>query len=240
MKPFNKSETAIRMGLSRAVKAGLVLNIKDNGKVYYEIKENGLKIIEELKAIMSIYWKKIGLRKNTWNNFWCLVNLINIPKQLKRDVKEYLKGLGFGNLTQNCYIHPYDLSKEVEAKILELKADPYVKIFLAKLVSFSNPVQLAKNIWNFEELKKKYVDFINKYNQQLNPTNITNEEKLIVFCHNFIQDLIEIMKVDPVLPTEFLGPNWEGDNVLRIVDQFNKTVVPVAKQYLNKVFSLPD
>ncbi len=240
MKSFDKNETAIRMGLSRAVKAGILKNIREGDRVFYEIQENGQKNIEEWKELKQSFWKKISLRKNGWNGYWCIV-IEDIPGNMEERIRfvEYIKKLGFGRLGRGCYIHPYDLSKDVESAAEELNLTKYTKVFISRLASFYNIHDLVREIWDIEDVKRKYMEFTVQYPLALSPWN-SMEDKLVAFCHNFIHEFTEIMKADPVLPTEMLGPNWEGDNALRLLDQFNKTIVPKTKDYVERIMGQPD
>ena len=239
MEPFKKSETSIRMGLSRAVKAGILNNIKEGDQVYYELIDNGAKNLEEWKKTKQIFWKKISMKKNAWNNYWCIVaiDLTNI-KDNKENMLEHLKNLGFVKLNKDTFIHPYDFSKDIESKINEYGLSEKVKVFISKLVSQHNVSHFVNNYWDISSVNKKYLDFTFNYPPTLPIWNGNSEaEKVIPFCHNFINDFTEIMKMDPVLPSEFVGVNWEGENVLRILDQFNKTVVPRAKDIVDKILN---
>ncbi len=228
------------MGLSRAVKAGVLKNVREGDRVFYEIRENGLRSIEEWKELKQNFWKKISYRKSGWNGYWCLViEDIQSNTDERTIFIEYIRKLGFGKLGRGCYIHPYDLSKDVESKAEELNVAKYVKVFISRLASFHNVYEVVREIWDIEDVKRKYMEFTIQYPPALSPWN-SGDDKLIAFCHNFIHDFTEIMKSDPVLPAEVLGPNWEGDNALRMLDQFNKTVVPRTKDYVERIMGQPD
>ncbi|MGE5473771.1 MAG: PaaX family transcriptional regulator C-terminal domain-containing protein [Ignavibacteriales bacterium] len=239
MEPFKKSETAIRMGLSRAVKAGILKNTKEDEQVYYELIDAGKKNLDEWKQTKQIFWKKISMKKNSWNNYWCVVvlDLSNI-KENKDEMIDYLKELGFAKMSRDTYIHPYDFSKDIESKINEYGLGEQVKVFISKLVSEYNISHFVSSYWDVNAINKKYIEFGFSYPPTLSVWNMNSDaDKIIPFCHNFISDFTEIMKMDPVLPGEFVGVNWEGENVLRILDQFNKTVVPRAKEIVDNILN---
>lgn len=239
MEPFKKSETAIRMGLSRAVKAGILKNIREDEQVYYELTDIGKQSLEEWKHVKQTFWKKISMKKNSWNNYWCVVvlDLSNI-KRNKEDIIDYLKRFGFAKMSRDTYIHPYDFSKEIEYKINEYGLGEQVNVFISKLVSEYNISHFVNKHWDINSINKKYIDFMFNYPPTLPVWNMNSDtDKIIPFCHNFISDFTEIMKSDPVLPGEFVGVNWEGENVLRTLDQFNKTIVPRAKEIVDKILN---
>ena len=238
MSPFEKNETTIRMGLSRAVKSNLLKNIHEGDKVFYEIREKGLESIAGIKEIIQVFSKKISMKRNGWNNYWCVVSVESDANVKERDeFLSYIKILGFAQLNRGTYIFPFDLTKELKSKIEELKIDEYVNVFESKLVSFQSAARLAKRLWKIDELKKKYFEFTIKYPPTTTLTNIGESSKLILLCHNFIHDFNEIIQIDPVLPAEFLGPGWEGENALRIVDHFNKTFVPPTKELVERILN---
>lgn len=241
IKPFNKTEPAIRMGLSRAVKSGILNNTKEGNKVYYEIKENGLKTLEEWKKIKLNFWERVSIKRNGWNNYWCIV-ISDIPGDIieKKIFLDYLKSLGFEKLNKESFIHPYNLSKSIELKTEELKLNKYVNIFLSRLSTAKDASQLANTVWDIDSIKKEYSNFVSKYQNPLSSWNTFQEEELISLCHNIIYDFTEIMKIDPVLPSQFMGINWEGENVVRMLDSFNKTVVPKTKEFVNKIINMQD
>lgn len=239
MKPFDKSESSIRMGLSRAVKAGVLKNVKKNEQVYYEFIESGDKTIKDWKEVKQRFWKKVEKKKGAWNNYWCMVTVdIHNKTEQKDELISTLKDYGFQKISKDTYIHPYDFSRDIELIAKKLNIEDNVKIFMSKLTSFHSPSKLVSELWNVDEIKKKYMDFSFTYPPNHSIWSLsTEEEKLIPYAQSFIHDFTEIMKIDPVLPNEFLGTNWEGDNVLRILDQFNRTVVPRAKEAVDKILS---
>ena len=240
MKSFEKNEASIRMGLSRAVKAGILKNVRENNKVYYEITETGLKNIEDTRNIFHLYSRKISFKNNGWNNYWCTINIQSDCSNEKREeFSEYISKLGFAQINRGSFIYPFDLSKDVQLKIEELKIEDSVYVFLSRFSYYQNASKIINKLWNISEINKGYFEFITKYPPTITLTSI-GESNLIPFCHSFTYDFNEIIKIDPVLPQEFLGTNWEGDKALRMVDYFNKTLVGPTKEYVNKILSIND
>ncbi|HYE11294.1 MAG TPA: hypothetical protein VEF53_14050, partial [Patescibacteria group bacterium] len=74
IKVFDKNETAIRMSLSRAVKAGILSKSRQGNEVIYSLTDVGRQSIDLWNEGVESFWKRFRLRNSSWDGKWYIVN----------------------------------------------------------------------------------------------------------------------------------------------------------------------
>jgi DNA-binding transcriptional regulator PaaX len=83
MKVFEKNETATRMALSRATKAGLLISIKQDNEVSYALTLDGKKFNLLWSEEFINLWKRYQLRSSESDSKWYLITV-----EFKGDTKD--------------------------------------------------------------------------------------------------------------------------------------------------------
>ena len=163
LEPFQKNETAIRMGLSREVESGLLINQRKDGEVYYyltDIVTNGFKY---WMKTMDFDQKKIQLQFQNWNGLWSFLLIGNDPEQSQDNLKDFfevLKQLSFGSLNKNLWISPYNFNEQVFSQIHEQNLALKIYLFESRLTNNNSAADLALKIWPVTSLAKQYEKFL--------------------------------------------------------------------------------
>ncbi|TRN00550.1 hypothetical protein DJ527_07025 [Sulfolobus sp. F1] len=129
-KEFGFSEGAVRAGMHRMKKRGLVITIKDvkNKKISYKLSQKGmLRLSEGTKRVYEKARKK-------WDGKWRIV-VYNIPegnRELRDKLRKELRWLGFGMLAQSTWISPNPM-ENIVLKFVEEINNSTKKLIIASI-----------------------------------------------------------------------------------------------------------
>lgn len=234
LEPFEKSETAVRVGLSRAVKSNILKNYKKGKDVYYEITEQGLQAVEEWRQLFEVILLKYKSSQEVWNNNWEVVSM-TLPRDLseKRDeLNRKLREYGFGLLNKSIWVSPYRFSQSILKYAKDLEIEECIAVFESKLVQ--KPVEFVESIWNLEQINEEYKNFNNKYNE-LDTKEFITKEQAIVFLLNLGWEYVSIAGSDPLLPPSLLDKGWEGYQAFILFNRLRSKFLKLADEYVNDV-----
>ena len=242
MKVFGKNETAIRMSLSRAMKAGVLINSKQNNEVYYTLTNEGKNAIELWNNIMIQYWKRYKLRNSDWDKSWHLIiiNFMESKKNVKQEFLDRLEQYGFAQIKTNTWISPYHQNEDMYELINKYSFDKEVVEILGEMKIHKDMNIFLEEVYGIEKLKTKYSIFIDTYDRRLTEINKLYEDK--DFINNglalpILQELgwnfFNIVSADCVLPKELL-PEWDGDKAAYIMKELREKLLKAVYEYLGK------
>jgi len=108
LEPFQKSETSIRMGLSRGVQNGLFVNEKQGQEVYYRLTDKAVQSFEYWQKTLARFQKRINMQYANWDGVWSIV-LLDLPSRNKpadslEQFTQSLEQLGYGSLNKGQWI----------------------------------------------------------------------------------------------------------------------------------------
>ncbi len=234
LEPFEKSQTAERVGLSRAVKSNILRNYRKGKDVYYEITEQGLKAVAEWRRLIEVTALKYKSSQDEWDNNWEVVNMTLPPdlSEKREEINKWLREYGFGLLNKGVWISPHRFSRIILKYAEELQVQGYIAVLEGKLMR--RPEKFLDNIWNLEQLDKEYKEFNNKYNDIDKKEHITNKQAL-VFLLNLGGDYISIAGRDPMLPASLLNRDWEGFKAFLLFNRLRSKLLSLSVEYANEI-----
>lgn len=233
LEPFNKTETSIRMGLSRGVKNGLLVNLKHRGEVFYSITPGAEKSFKYWWDTLQQYKEKISIQRSGWDGTWTLVY---IKGDVGGEFLETLKKMGFGNLNKTLWISPYNLTRQIFDLVKELSVMREVHIFRSVLDENLSPGDLVNEIWQPNVLNKKYKKFITDLNKAASGLIFDGKNgKTLPVFHRYGMSLFDIVQDDPQLPLILLPKGWMGIEAVQSFNNFREQYLPEAKAYINQV-----
>jgi len=109
IKTFDKSETAIRMGLSRMSKADVVKKIKIDGDIYYKLDKEGKKDLNIWSRGYEYFILKYSYRASgKWDNNWhsYILKDFNNSEKVNEEIIENLEELGKKEIEYNIWPSP--------------------------------------------------------------------------------------------------------------------------------------
>ncbi|WP_366924574.1 hypothetical protein MFMK1_001561 [Metallumcola ferriviriculae] len=218
---FNKNETSTRMGLSRMVKAGILINRKVDNEVVYQLTEFGLDNINIWNDGITNFFKRYQKRFQAWDGKWSAIILLDFNKSDKerQPVIDELTEMGLREVNRNNWICPYQVSDDVKA--LTAKENiRYLALNGAEIQSDVSGYKLLDNVFEVASVRKKYLGFLEMLQEIKNEIDGLggNEGYCLALLFKLGWNFYDIAVSDPALPKEFLE-DWEGD---RVVEEFQR------------------
>lgn len=237
--PFEKNETAIRMGLSRGVQNGLFVNEKHGQEVWYRLTEQALQSFLYWQTTMTRFREKTAKQRAGWDGNWSIA-VVDIPPRNKPevDIEEFaraLEQLGWAGLNKGQWISPYDLSRDT----MEVGENHHLKnrlfIFRGRLENMA-PEKAADRFWPIRELEKKYTGFLENVNVSAQKLKAGKDPgRVLPFLHYSGMELFEIIQDDPQLPLELLPEGWPGEKAARTFWEIREQVLPEANRFIDQI-----
>jgi phenylacetic acid degradation operon negative regulatory protein len=234
--PFQKNETAIRMGLSRGVKNGLLVNVKKNNEVYYQLTQQAIEALKYWGLTLAAFQQRIPLQQAIWNERW---NIVFFTESCPDGLDHALKKLGYGNWNNQMWISPYDLSGEVASLAIKHDSGKLLFQFRGELTGGVKQGDIVAQVWNVKDLNKKYARFIAELESEAGSLDkeAFNGGKVLPFLHQHGLKLFELIQEDPQLPLQLLSPSWQGLNALDRFMSIRTELLHIANRYINGVLS---
>lgn len=233
---FGKSETAIRMGLSRLVKAGILINRTIENEVYYELTVEGIENIDAWNLGIAGFFERYKKRQELWDEKWYLLNIFNFNKSDidNQHIVEELKELGMGEVNSGLWISPYDISEKID-QLFKNSGYHYMEV-IGDVRSNINIVKQINEIYDLNNIRKKYEEFI-KYAAEIQKAfdkSKSNKGKYLEILFELGWKFYEAATLDPALPKSIIK-DWEGDEAVRIMNTMRSSIVDEIKHYLNEM-----
>lgn len=238
IQPFNKNETAVRMGLSRAVQNGNLKNIRMGAEVNYELTDSGVQMMEERRRIVDSFYEDVDAQVSGWSGFWSTV-MINDATFNNSDllalVSDILVGNKFGMVSKNLWICPYS-GFSAFAKVMSTdKSQSGVMVFESR--PLLNNKALANTVWRTEDLGAKYAEFLAEMVAEAQGLKGKPVDDSLPFLHRFENHLIEIIKDDPQLPLETLPDDWQGIEAARAFKEIREDLLPSVREHIDQILA---
>lgn len=240
MAPFHKNETAIRMGLSRGVKNGLLVNYRQDNEVYYHITEAAVKGFEYWQNTLESFRKRIREQIREWDDEWSMV-VINPADEKENDryddFIESLMRLGYGRLSNRwLWICPIDRSGSIPGLINEYRLGKAVLMFKGRLVEKEEAAVVASKTWPISSLAERYQEYLGRLEEALKEIDPDSDiEGCLPFLQIYGFEFFEIIKDDPQLPLGLLPPDWQGLKAASTFLDLRERIMPQARDYINSI-----
>ncbi len=239
LKVFNKQESAIRMSLSRAVKAGILSNSRHGSEVIYSLTSMGRHSIDLWNEGVDSFWKRYRLRQLPWEGKWDVLNIDFQEVQPQRlEVIDKLHQLGFATINTNTWLCPYHQPTAIKALTKKFGLDNGIVEIYGELVVHKEMSIFIEEVYSLKALVPQYQQFINKYQAKLEQAKgLEAKNKLIAgeqalpLLHEFGWEFFAIAANDPVLPKQ-LHPGWEGDEAASMMRDSRARLLQAVWDYL--------
>lgn len=239
MEPFQKSETAIRMGLSREIQNGILINKKEVSEVVYCLTDTAVQGFKYWMKTMDHDQKKIQLQFQQWDGQWRILlinNEIGI-KSLAENFHEILKQYGYGRLNKNLWISPYNSQEEIIQLTDDLNVGKKIYFFESRLADEGDQTELISEIWPISRLAENYHHFLTSFNNELRHLDLYAYRGGggLPFLHRFGLEFFEIVREDPHLPLKLLPADWPGVKAAMAFKNIREEILPKANEFINRI-----
>lgn len=238
LEAFEKNETAIRMGLSRAVQNQLVSRSKDQGEVIYQLTEIGKSMICNWWATIKDYQAKLALQKQPWDRVWHLV-IFSFPnaKQNKRDeLTKFLQSLGYGILNKGVWISPYDFSKEISQKVGSLQISEYIHLLSAQPEKEQKDSSIESSVWEISLFRQRYEALMHKIDLAQGIAEELTAAQTLPILHELGLEVMEVISEDPQLPLEILG-SWPAMDCVKKFMTLRERLISRGEAFIEEILT---
>ncbi|MCP3772774.1 phenylacetic acid degradation operon negative regulatory protein PaaX [Paenibacillus sp. MZ04-78.2] len=239
LKEFGMTEQAVRAAISRMSKQGWLVSRKMGNRGYYSMSEYGKKHLDE--AAERIYKVEPG----PWNGKWCMISY-NIPEEqrnLRDQLRKEISYMGFGTLSNSTWITPNDLADRIKQLTERLELTPYVEIFTAEHLGWSDSKQLVQKCWNLEEINQAYKAFIESFEphykqfvEKMNNNDGIEDSYCFVEKTELVHYYRKFLFIDPDLPQELLPEVWLGHEADLLFQNFYNLLHPGAVRFFEEAY----
>lgn len=239
MGEFGLSEPAIRAAISRTMKQGWIESRRIGNRSYYRMTLRGKKRLDE--AALRIY-KEVPTE---WDGSWCMVSY-NIPEEsrhLRDQLRKELSWMGFGMLANSTWISPHHLEERVKDMNEAYEITPYVEIFNARHLGWSEPTRLVSKCWNLDEINAAYEGFIAEYQpkyedikRRLYQREGLQDSECFVEKTKLVHEYRKFLFIDPSLPDELLPDFWLGREAAELFRGYYDLLNPGAVRFFLSFF----
>lgn len=242
LKVFGKSETAIRMSLSRAIKAGLLINNKSDNEVSYALTAEGKKAIIHWNEGVTHFFKRYQQRSSQWDNKWYFVNVefTEENKAIKSEFLDKLQQRGFAQINTNTWVTPYYQYEDVWELIREYSLSDSIVEIHGEMKIHKDINKFLNDIYGIVDLKAAYQGFIGTYSSKLQEIRELCKEPNFIenglafpILHGLGFSFFDIAADDAVLPRQLL-PEWEGDEAALLMRELRGLLLESTHKYLEK------
>lgn len=234
LEPFGMSETAVRLALSRMSRQGLIRSRKVGRRSLYALTEKGQR------------WMHAGRRRGlereprAWDSRWRLLTY-NIPERarhLRDALRQELRRLGYGNLSNALWISPYDLGADLERVLQRLKARGYVETFEANYPADAR--RLVTRAWDVAGLGRRYRAFLRKYlpalarhRRRLGSVKPPDPAECFAQRFRLTAEFIDIAMDDPMPPPALLPSDWPGTKARTVFAEYRELLAVEADRFVD-------
>lgn len=239
LEPFQKNETAIRMGLSREIQNGVLTNRREAGEVVYGLTQTALAGFKYWMKTMDHNQQKIRLQYREWDGWWRLL-FFSKEAEIQSDSDNFydlLKQFGFGSLNRNVWLSPYNYQEEIIRLARESKGAPQFHFFESRLTDENGRQDLVAEVWPIVKLNESYRQFLALIEErtQNSDYNAYRGGGGLPVLHRIGLEFFEIVREDPHLPKEILPEDWLGFKAALVFKNLRDEILPKANQFISHV-----
>lgn len=232
MSYFEKNETATRMGLSRMVKSGILVNEKEGTDVYYHLTDDGIQNLNAWNLGVARFRDRYKLRNKPWDGNWHLLALLKNKGSTDEtlSISDELLELGLRQLSKDLWITPYRFTEEIRS-LLDNKLD-YLEI-AGEIITNNKKLDITQDIFQIKEVRTRYEEF-------LKLTAATKKELVQIsdlgghlpLLFHLGWNFYDIAVNDPALPKDLLS-DWIGDKAVSEMHDLRNLLYKKAAEYFD-------
>jgi phenylacetic acid degradation operon negative regulatory protein len=246
------SPEQIRSCLRRLVGEGLFERDGEGRDASYRATAEGMRVLESTVERTRLAYAQDAAGRG-WDRKWRLVAFaIPESKRAARDAfRDRLRDLGGAPIQNGLYVSPHAWSDDVAATAAELDVTEFVTLVTTDDLSIgcvSDPRDLAKQLWNLDELADRYHEFIDLYAGIPDALEDMRKRKERLTEADFLPGALyiglrfnECFTLDPLLPPELLPRPWPGREARDLLVRSRRLGVLVREEHDRpRLFSLYD
>lgn len=191
---------------------GVIVKFEDGA---YQITEKGL-------VELSLSFPYVRFTLFPWDGLYRIITY-EIPEKkraLRDSLRREISGWGLGPWHRSFWLTPHPITQALEELIKRNDYQPYIQAFEGKPVVGDLKILIEK-VWGISEIEKRYRNMFKQWHEFLSDTTLEKAQKLKKIVNHYI----EILKKDPGLPAELVGPNWIGMEAWSIFQEMRRILM---------------
>ena len=181
----------------------------------YQITEKG---IQEL----ALYFPFVRFTTFNWDGLYRIITY-EIPekkRKLRDSLRREISGWGLGPWHRSFWLTPHPVTSALQKLVKNSDYQDFVQAFEGKPVVGDLKILMEK-VWNISSIEKKYRHTFKLWHEFLSDLDLSKEQKM----KKIVNQYIEILKIDPGLPRELVGPTWIGNEAWNIFQEMRKILI---------------
>jgi phenylacetic acid degradation operon negative regulatory protein len=226
--PFGLAERAVRTSAARLASDGWLASRRAGRRSEYRLTRSGTERFAE--ATRRIY----GESPRSWNGRWTLV-LLPLAAGPRREAREELRWLGFGQLDAALFAHPACTLAQARAWLRNVPGGSKALLLHSSGASLTADRALVARGWNLADLARRYRRFVAQF-APVEPVfargGIAPQTAFLVRTL-LIHEYRKIHLKDPMLPPALLPEDWVGAAAYELCRRLYARVFADAERYLS-------
>jgi phenylacetic acid degradation operon negative regulatory protein len=232
--PFGLNERLVRTAASRLVKDGWIEGRRAGKLSEYHLSKNGRGLF--IEATKRIY----GEPEPGWPGRWTLIVVPPMRAAQRKEIREELMWLGFGEISTNVFAHPeFDSQALREQRSLGGLLGQVVA-FEAVLAEKDAPHRVVELGWDLNDLGLRYQRFVARFagvQAELARERELNPEDCFLVRTLLIHEYRRLHLRDPLLPAQLLRADWPGAQAAALCRDIYTKVFGPSERHLTCVAS---
>ena len=229
--PFGLAERLVRTSVARLATEGWLAATRHGRRSEYRLTENGRKLFAE--ATRRIY----GVNPSSWEGQWTLAVVPPSAGHARRNLREELRWLGFGQLSPGVYAHPACTLEEARGWLVTLGCGSQSRLFKSATEGLAADRTLAAEGWNLAEIARRYRRFRDGFapvEAAVRDSDALVPQAAFIVRTLLIHEYRKIHLQDPLLPPALLPAEWVGTEAYELTARLYAAVFAAAERFLDE------
>ncbi|MFI4909081.1 MAG: phenylacetic acid degradation operon negative regulatory protein PaaX [Steroidobacterales bacterium] len=229
--PFGLAERLVRTAVARLATDGWLAATRHGRRSEYHLTESGRKLFAE--ATRRIY----GVGPSRWDGQWTLAVLPPAAGHSRRNIREELRWLGFGQLSPGVYAHPACTLEEAHGWLVTLGCGNRCWLFKSATEGMAADRRLAAEGWNLVTIGRRYRRFRDTFAPvaaAVRAADALAPEAAFLVRTLLIHEYRKIHLQDPLLPPALLPAEWVGTEAYELTATLYAAVFASAERFLGE------
>jgi phenylacetic acid degradation operon negative regulatory protein len=236
-RPFGLAERLVRTSVARLAAEGWLTATRHGRRSEYRLTESGRKLFAE--ATRRIY----GVGPASWTGQWTIAVLPPSggasPRATgsRRNVREELRWLGFGQLSPGVYAHPACTLEEARAWLATVGCGNHCWLFRSATEGLPADRRLAAEGWNLAQIARRYRRFRDTFaplQAAVRGADTLSMQAAFVVRTLLVHEYRKIHLQDPLLPPALLPAEWVGTEAYELTAVLYAAVLAAAERFLDE------
>jgi phenylacetic acid degradation operon negative regulatory protein len=229
--PFGLAERLVRTAVARLAAEGWLAATRHGRRSEYRLTQSGRKPFAE--ATRRIY----GVMPSSWDGQWTLAVLPPSGGHSRRNVREELRWLGFGQLSPGVYAHAACTLEQARGWLAAVGYGNHCWLLKSATEGLAADRRLAAAGWNLAEIARRYRRFRDTFaplESAVRDSNALAPQAAFLVRTLLVHEYRKIHLQDPLLPPALLPAQWVGTEAYELTAALYAAVFAAAERFLTE------